>query len=231
MQQLDRDRFPRMAAYLDALPKGIDSYPDAQAKGSIFRTLLTSRPLALAGLPQTSLPEPIAALARELPLPNEWIPEVWLMCVSLGIADAYELEDEEYLSWVYETNRDLFRGAYRLLMSLASPELLLRGATLRWMYFHRGTELLTEPAGPGQGNLILSFPHRLFAGLALRHFTAVFGAPLKLCVAHALVELERVGDEQAVFRCRWGAAALAAASEGARPQSPRADAGAPGIPP
>src|SRR5262245_41883343 len=134
-------RYPLLAAYLERLPYGVESYATCRAKASVYLDALSSRPLS----PKPGeLPEPIERLIRERASYNEWIPEVCQNSILLAIADTHfaDRSADEFQEWVYGRNQRLFaKPLYRVLFFVLSPERLLVGAERRWSAFRRGTKL------------------------------------------------------------------------------------------
>ena len=79
------------------------------------------------------------------------------------------------LVWARDRNRALFRNpAYRILMAVSSPATLLRGATMRWSNWHRGSTLEVEGITDVGVRALLRFPPGLFDDLMLRVFGEAF---------------------------------------------------------
>jgi len=171
--------------YLASLPRGVESYPEAQVKASVYRDGLDSFDLARE---VEGLPEPVAELILD-PLPvTAWVPEVHSLSVLLALRDRlFEPGPEgldRYEHWVFERNlRLLRRPLYRALFLLISPERLLSGVERRWSAFRRGTSARVVASGPGFAEIVISHPpklydqtvHRGLAG-ALRAAAAAAGA-------------------------------------------------------
>jgi hypothetical protein len=192
---------PRMVAYLDQLPAGAASYPDCLAKASMLRRALAERPLAREHV--EALAPGAARIVSCPPLDGEWVPDVWLASILLAIADAYGMSDEQYLDWMRELNTRMFNTIFRLLMKVAPPDLIVRTASARWSVFHRGSTLTVVDSAPGRCAARLAFPVRLFHGLALRQFVAVFEAAARLSDPAATVALTSSDDHGARFDLAW----------------------------
>lgn len=196
------ERYPRLAAYVAGLPAGLDSHPECLAKASLCRALLDGMP---APLPAPSdLPDPAARLVAHPPAAM-WMPEVQVMALALTIADQYRMSDGEYLGWLKQRNRSLFRTLmYRALFAFLSPASLAPKAAARWAAVHRGSELTCELVAPGLAELRLTFPPRLFAPLLLQSFTAVFQAAIEHSNARTCeVSLTEIADTTGLYVARW----------------------------
>ncbi len=169
---MDRDRFPLLGAYLAALPQGLASYPACQVKGSVFRSLVASAPIALD---QSGLPDELVARLREPPLPSEWSSEVQLNALGLAFQD--QVEPGRYEAWVYERNRRLLRAPlYKILFAVLSPERIFIGLPQRWGAFRRGTELtLLERVG-SRARLRLGYPRHMHNETTLANVVIAFRA-------------------------------------------------------
>ena len=209
MDLVDRERYPRVAAYLGALPEGIRSHPDCQAKAAIVRRILHDRPLHAT--PEGALPERLLELIHAPPLESEWIPEVLLMATVLAVADERRLDDEAFLGWVGPLNRELFHGIYGLVMSVLTPEFAARNAGSYWKMFHRGSSLVPERAGDRRWSLRLVFPRALFSGLALRQYAPVIQVGFQFADPSAVVTLREQASEWARFEVAWGGARVGGA--------------------
>lgn len=192
---------PRVDAYLARLPAGAASHPGCVAKAAMLRRALEQRPLSRAHL--AALPSPVAQLASCPPLDGDWVPDVALACVLLAIADAYVLTDDAYLSWMRALNVRMFTTLFRTIVATVPPDVLVRSAAERWGIFHRGSALTVLESGRRAATVQLSFPPRLFHGLALRHFVAVFEAVLDLTDPAGRVALVSSDDETGCFALTW----------------------------
>ncbi len=194
LQRLDR--------WLAELPGGLDSYPNAQAKGSIVRSLLAGQPIPELA---ARLPGPVRRLATDPPVGSEWVPEAHFAALLLGIADVRGMTDAEVCGWARAHNRALFESpAYRILMEVMAPGALVRFAGKRWENWHRGTRLDVEGVSDDGVRLTLTFPARLYDDLLLRVFGEAFAAALELSnAASPSVVIEARGPEAARYLARW----------------------------
>jgi hypothetical protein len=196
-------RYPRLSAYLAALPAGLDSYPDCQAKTSLTMTVLEGMPKPRPD--PSEVPEPLSRyLAR--PPSGMWMPEVEARAIPLAIADHYLMTDKQYMAWLKAQNRSFFGSLmYRAVMSFVSPLTIAPKASARWAAVHRGSSLNAEIVGPREVVLTLTFPPYLFAGLALQQVSAVLQGLLEHAkTPNPEVSLVEVSATRGVYRARWG---------------------------
>jgi hypothetical protein len=156
--------YPRVERYLALLPRGLESYPEAQCIARAYACMLPqSQPLA----EDPHLPAPVRR-CLEGRFPGEWIGEVMGNVLMLLIREQRFTADAPFFDWYRATIiRPLFETpAIRLLMHVLSPTLAVMGAAKRWSAMHRGTELVlgkvTEAQGQRQARLTLRTPAHLF---------------------------------------------------------------------
>jgi len=194
---------PRVADYLARLPAGAASHPGCLAKAAMLRRSLAERPLARTHL--DALPPAVRTLVACPPLDGEWVPDVHLVCALFTIADAYRMTDDDYLGWIHALNDRMFRTLFSNLMSVESPEEILRRVPERWSVFHRGSTLAVTELEPGRAVVLMRFPPWLFHGLSLRQFVPVWEAALQLSDPAARVEPISSDEVSARFAATWGA--------------------------
>ncbi|MGC4118094.1 MAG: hypothetical protein QM765_26795 [Myxococcales bacterium] len=201
---LDRTRYPRLAQYVDSLPQGLASFPEAQAKGSICRVLLEKHPLKD---PQ-GLPDEVLAFVTKPIASAAWVSEAACMGLHLAIGDAYKMGAGEYDRWLYEHNASLLDGRFsfmfRAVMSLASPAVLLQGAGVKLGGFHKGTDLHIDSRGPTEVLFHLTFPAGLYTELCMAAFRAAFQVSLDMTKARDIrCSLVAMGKGRADFKVSW----------------------------
>jgi hypothetical protein len=192
----------RLERWLAGVPRGLDSYPEVRAKGSLARSVLEGQPVAeLVG----RLPQPLRVYVDDPPMAGEWVPEAHLAALILSVADLRSMTDGEVCTWARERNRALFRSpAYKILMAVFSPQSMIRFAARRWEYWHHGTSLAVEGVADEGVRLALRFPLGLFDELMLRAYAEAFTAALEM--AHArdpVVTVEDRGPGRATYLARW----------------------------
>ena len=166
----------RMEAYLASIPHGLDGHPECLHKGSVTRQVLQKFPIDK--LPR--LPEPIQKLIDNPPLASAWVREVHATALYLAICDAHFDTDDAYVTFSADFNRNLLRSPlYRILMLVATPNLLMKRAGMRWGALHRGSTLFVEPAGDKVARGLVRYPTELFPLLLMRCFATAFQAAIE----------------------------------------------------
>lgn len=162
---------PSVAAYLESLPDGLDSYPGALTKGAVVRTFLGESGV-LSRLAPGDVPGRVEDLLRDLPPVGTWVREVHF-CAAIGaLMDrcfpgvagmaAFQLS-------MLERNRQLLTGPlYKILFMVVSPERVFLATDQRWSAFHRGSALKVIARSPQAVRLELSAPPHLFPDYYVR---------------------------------------------------------------
>jgi hypothetical protein len=169
--------YPTVARYLEGLPNGVESYPEARVKGSVLRSALVEADFK----PEPGvLPEPLERVAKDPPANSTWVPETFHSALMGAIYDARFSEHggmPAFEASVFDRNRRLFRSPlYRVLFYVVRPERVFIGAQNRWAAFHRGSEVSIVGEGTSSRTLRLSHPPRLFSEHAIHAFAASFRA-------------------------------------------------------
>ncbi|MFL5274609.1 MAG: DUF2378 family protein [Anaeromyxobacteraceae bacterium] len=191
------ERYPRVAAYLESLPRGLASHPQCEARSSIVVHFL-------AGTERVDEPLPREVAQLLTPPTTLWTPEVRLAATMLAVADQERWSDAQHQAWLLARNRELLSGiVYRALMAFLSPAALLEKAAARWSSLHRGTELDVERSGEREVVGRLSHPPRLFTAVA-----PAYGAAFQAAIEHSRARTACVTEEDvtatcATYRARW----------------------------
>ncbi|MFO7566294.1 MAG: hypothetical protein R6X02_26865 [Enhygromyxa sp.] len=174
-QSFDRPSYPRLAAYLDQLPEGLDSYTECEAKVLVHRTVYAFAEQPLRGLPAV-LQAHIDASAPAKP----WIPQCHTLALILAIVEARGLSPAEEAKWIRSAASLLFSTPMvRLLIWAVSPRLMIKGADIRWSAFFRGSNLHAKLGeGEGEAELELRAPPALFDPSLAAIFTDVLRSAL-----------------------------------------------------
>lgn len=184
-----------LQTYLDALPQGEDSYPDYLQKAAVYRQFLDLMPMAPVA---DVLPAPLRHLVLDPEPVSAWIPEVHLNAVYLAARDVAFVDDQAYRDHWRRVNETLLSGRlYRMLMRVASPTVVIRGAGSRWSSFHRGVGLHLDRVNQGQLAARLTYPAHLIPeplaesyAMALQVALEVAGARSARIVAQAYTPTE-----------------------------------------
>ncbi len=131
--------------YLQGLPLGSDSYPDAQAKASLVHEVLQ---LAEGRTLDPALPSVVHQLFAAPPPVSGWVPEVLYRTLMLGILDARGLSDADALRVMRAKYRQILSSPlYSVLFGLVGAPRFLKSIDQRWRQFHRGTEMQATVSG------------------------------------------------------------------------------------
>ena len=156
---LDRQRFPTVALYLDRVG-GVHRHPSCQAKASVVRHVVDDHGLHAV---TDGLPSLMLALLRERPPANLWISEVLSEAMLCAAYDFAFSSREVAVAATVERNLRLFQSPmYRALMVVMTPTMLLRATGARWSAFHRGTTLELVSGNEHDAVAVLSFPPHVF---------------------------------------------------------------------
>ena len=195
--EVDAALLPATAAYLAALPAGLASHPECQAKASLYRTFIGER--VPPGLPDALLdlmqhPRPVTA----------WIPEVHSHALLLAHYDMLGHDHQSFARFTYDTQRELWNSKlYKFLMKLVSPARLITGAGQRWAQFHRGSELSANELGPTEGELLLRHPPKLYDEISLIGLTEGLRAVLDVSRVPSRLRLTHHDDLGARWHVEW----------------------------
>lgn len=198
--------FPTVARYLEGLPHGIDSYPDAVVKGAVLRATLADAGFRIE---PGSLPESLERCAFDPPAIGTWVPETFHSALVGAIFDA-RFRDAggiaAFEGWAFDRNRRLFKSPlYRVLFFVVRPERIFIGIKNRWSAFHRGSVLEVVEERPNHRTVRLTHPPRLFSDHALHTFSAAFMAAAEAAGLRAL-RARRVSEQPTTtdFAVDWG---------------------------
>jgi len=189
-----------MALYIEALPRGLDSYPECRIKAGLCREVVASFPR-----PPKRLPAALAELVGAMPPVSSWISEVHHQAVIEATVDEFYSSRESYLDFAYECQRRLFSARiYSPLLQLISPERLLRQAAKRWGNFHRGSTLEVLRGDKKSATIRVHHPGGLFSVTGLRSLAEGFRAAINASRAKQC-DVLIVEREQAwtTYRLHW----------------------------
>lgn len=161
---LDRDRYPRLADYLDGLPEGLGSYPECESKGSLLASSLDGHDIDDLC---RGLPPPLVALIREPPPAGVWVSAAMTDAVFHAVCDRHYPSEIAVLRWTYERTVSMAKHpVYRTMLRVPGPKVLMRIGAKAHGLLQRGTELELE-LGDSDAEIRLTFPPRLHVGLNL----------------------------------------------------------------
>ncbi|MGH1346178.1 MAG: hypothetical protein ACRBN8_31725 [Nannocystales bacterium] len=196
-------RLPHLEAYIDRLPQGLDSYPEAQAKASLLRSVANFRPIPRQT--REALPQALSALLDAPPPVTHWVSQVHTHALLLVLRDSVCTDREDFVRFCHLRQRELFQTAmYRVMFALATPGMLFGAIALRWSSLHRGTELSLGARTDNAVRLDLNHGPDLWDPEVSLATAAGFRVVLDLSGAMgATVEVERPSNEQTLFHAHW----------------------------
>jgi hypothetical protein len=203
---LNPAKFPNATAYIDALPAGLDSYPDCAVKADVHEDLAVEFP----DLKNLDLPEIMKQYVNDQ-YPSVWLPETVGNGLLMVVRDAFFPSNDAFLDWATERTIRLFnKPVYKLMMHVFSTSLIIMGAAKRWAKFHQGSSLNAKPVKKIEGRFktagSLTYPPHLFSGLIVPQLASVYLAALKTNNAEdpEVVHREK-SDTEAAFFVSWKA--------------------------
>jgi hypothetical protein len=193
--------FPRLEAYLDQLPHGLDSFPECRAKASIHRKVYE-----YSGLPLVGLPPRLQGLIDNPPPASSQINQCQTLAMIVAMVEARRLPPTDESLWIREAATHLFASPmYKILMWAATPRMVFKTANLRWNAFFRGTSIESD-VGEREALLRLKVPRHLFHEDLARIFVDVIHATVnytKESSASASIEFLRFTPEGLEYAGRW----------------------------
>lgn len=200
---IDKERFPRVAAYLAGLPDGLDSHPTCLAKGTLVRTFVSG--LAPDRVKGAGLPPAIEALLAVLPANSAWLSEVQTWAGIYAFADLQELTGWKWDGWVRAKNLELYTNpVLRLVMNFTSPSLAVPLASAYWGTVHRGSRLSVLEKAADRATLSLDYPPRLFDETAARALGIAFGCAFELSHAKTRsLAFDGWTPTRSLYRASW----------------------------
>jgi hypothetical protein len=167
---------PRLDAYVESLPRGLDSFSDQAMKASYYLQFFDEYPLESP----ERLPPRLARMLTHPPPVSAWVPAVQLTGLYLGACDLWGFDDADFVEAHYRVSGRVLRGPlYRFLMMVASPKNILRGAESRWKAFHRNIDLETLHVEPYLVKFRIRYPEGLFPEIMARAYLGAFRATLE----------------------------------------------------
>lgn len=198
---LDPNSLPLSAAYVAALPRGLDSYPQCRVRTAVTRLTLERFPKLLA---HPGIADEYKERLRGVLADGEWMPETVGTTLRILTREIVFESDADYKAWTFEISSEVFRRpAYRVLMYVMSPSLVMLGATRRWNAFREGTKLVANVSG-NVGDIRLTFPPQLYPLLVLEGFGEALRASLVAARARNVqLALDDAQPESARWSVSW----------------------------
>lgn len=191
---------PRLRAYLEGLPAGLESYPECRAKASLYRSVIEPLPLDAA-----QVPEPLRDLLRRPRPVTDWIPEVHSHAILIAQCDQRFSDLPGFARHCYAAQRALWASKiYAFMMRFISPGRLLASTSQRWGQFHRGSELVSIREGEDSAILRLTAPAYVYDEIAMIGLTEGMRAMLDCGSTPSKLTLIERGPGGGCWTVRWG---------------------------
>lgn len=200
--EVDKARFPTVAHYLDTLPDGVHSYPDAKIRGGLVNSILQAHQILE---PRGALPDLVCDWVEQPPVQSEWIPQVVARVLLRAAFDEHFKSREAYLKWAYEAQRKVLSGPlYKMLFIGISPERLVKMSASRYGHFHMGLrmEMLERSGNAATGRLL----HPPYLCTPFDHHATLegFRAGLELAGGREVVSnVAEYDDKSALLKFSW----------------------------
>jgi hypothetical protein len=160
----DSQLFPRTAAYVAALPGGLDAYPRCRVRTAVTKESTLEFPQVLE---HPGIEPEMRARIKASMNQGEWMPETIGTAVRLLIRDVVFDNDQDYFEWYFRVAEKLFtKPLFKVLMYVVSPTLVMLGASKRWSAFREGSAM-TAKVEQGKAVIELKFPENLYPEIAL----------------------------------------------------------------
>lgn len=195
--------YPTVSRYFEGLDDGLNSYPDCQAKASLYRALLQERPLS--GDAVADLPAPLRTLVQEPAPVSSWIPEVHSHALMLAVYERRFETLEEFAQHAYDRQRSLFEGPlYAIALKVVTPQLLIKTAALRWRMFHRGMSFRAQELQRNRGFIVVEHPNGVYEAVIRRALCEAIRAVLELSTRRpATVTVAESSPRHAKLSVQW----------------------------
>lgn len=168
---------PRVQAYVDALPGGIDAYPDVVVKYSIVETWLEGHD---RGALRDVLPDEVHPLLEDGVPVTRWVPEVHATCIYLALRELFFPSDDTFVTDALHRNiRLLEKPMYKILLRVLTPTRAAKGTALAFSQMHRGLKLAVDPQ-PEAWLVTLTHPPALVPELLGRCYATALRAALEV---------------------------------------------------
>ena len=132
--------FPNLTKYIDSLPQGLDSYPEAMQKASVTHSLFKAWP----GIVQHAhaLPLPLQNLVMNPPPASLWVPAVHAYALWVLTSQVHTGGDPACFSALsLAIDRDvLSMPIYGMIFRVLGERLTVRAVGVAFSSFHRGIE-------------------------------------------------------------------------------------------
>lgn len=201
---LDPAVFPRATQYIRSFSNGLGSFPEQRINRDVYLDTATNFPQLL----EHAMPPELQDLITN---PKGWAPEVWGIAVMLMTRDLCFESDAAFLNWTRDDVAKMYkRPAYRMLMFVMSPSLVIMGAAKRWQAFHEGSILRAhatrknKETGRAETRLDLAMPEGLYPPLGLTVYGNAFASAIEAAGARDIRQESPSFDGEAYgYRLSW----------------------------
>ncbi|MFK8003092.1 MAG: hypothetical protein AB8H86_26215 [Polyangiales bacterium] len=155
-----------VAEYVDGLPEGLRSYPQAQCRARVVETFVGEDAQRVAAC----LPEALRGLVLRPPSPLSWVPEVHAQSVFAAIREGLCESDDAFVKRARYFNRRLLSSPLFSLARLVTLSRVAKTVVATWGLAHRGSPLSITPIGPSEMELQMWYPDMLFTDYMIRAY-------------------------------------------------------------
>ena len=200
--EVDKARFPTVAHYLETLPEGVHSYPDAKIRGGLVGSILQEDRFSDA---RGALPDVVCDWIEQPPVQSEWIPQVVARVLLRALYDDHFKTREAYLKWAYESQRRVISGPlYKMLFLGVTPERLIKTSASRYGHFHQGLRMEILDRSPNAATGLLHHPPRLCTPFDHHATIEGFRVGLELAGGRDVVSnVAEYDDDSALLKFSW----------------------------
>lgn len=198
----DRLISPRLAQYLDDLPNGLGSHPQALTRAD-FSLLL--RPKLDPFFAQTSLPPELNdALSANWKV-GEWIPTVTYVALCAIARDVLWQSDLEFRRGMFAVATEMYKGPFlRTLFGMLGPSIVAMSAAKRWNTLHQGTTMVIKKQQKESIGLVLTFPKNLISEAGMTSLGAACSAAIEVSRGRdSSFDILSLGSTEAEFTINW----------------------------
>lgn len=195
-------RYPTLYMYIARLPRGLDSYPEAQTRADMAVAVQKRWP-TLAD--RSDLPEDVKAPLLRPWVEGEWISETVFMAYHALIRDVIFRDDDLFKKFCYDVAVESFSSTImRAVMHFVSPALLVMGASKRWTMMKRGTELVAVKSSKESLAVKLTYPPNMYHRCMLDGFAESFRAGINCTRVNSCSVVARpVSELECHFDAQW----------------------------
>jgi hypothetical protein len=196
--EVDRERFPTLNAYVAQLPQGLNSYPEARSKGSLLRSSLEGHDVGRL------IDDVLRAVIESPPPAGVWVPAVHSDAVFHAVVDRFHPTDERVIAWCEGRTLSMAKSPmYGALFRVSGPAILIRGTARFHGLAQRGTEM-SAILDDHRARLHMSFPPHLHSRLNLLSNVGMFRGLIRITGGQTpQAKMTRFSATDADYECTW----------------------------